>query len=58
MTGSHDGDDGMLLRFSEVPASIAARLEKIIDALPTMPVGKRPSSRPGVLVSEIIEHNK
>ncbi|MDJ0853075.1 MAG: PilZ domain-containing protein [Myxococcota bacterium] len=53
-----DGDDGMLLRFSGVPASIAARLEKIIDALPTMPVGKRPSSRPGVLVSEIIEHNK
>ncbi len=53
-----DGDDGMLLRFSDVPASIAARLEKISDALPTMPVGKRPSSRPGVLVSEIIEHSK
>lgn len=52
-----DGDDGWLLRFSDVPASIAARLEKIMDGLPTMPIGKRASSRPGILVSEVIEHD-
>lgn len=52
-----DGEDGVVLRFHDLPDSIAARLEQIMDALPALPHGKRPSARPGVIVSEIIEHD-
>jgi hypothetical protein len=52
-----DGEDGVLLRFRDVPGSIAARLEKIMEGLPVLTVGKRPTTRPGVVVSEILEHD-
>ncbi len=52
-----DGEDGVVLRFHELPDSIAARLEQIMDGLPSLRLGKRPSARPGVVVSEIIEHD-
>ena len=52
-----DGEDGVVLRFHDLPDSIAARLEQIMDGLPALPLGKRPSARPGVVVSEIIEHD-
>jgi hypothetical protein len=51
-----DGADGVLLRFRDLPDSIAARLEQIMDGLPAMPLGKRPSGHPGVVVSEVLEH--
>jgi hypothetical protein len=51
-----DGEDGVLLRFHDLPDSIAARLEQIMDGLPAMPLGKRPGARPGMSVSEILDH--
>jgi hypothetical protein len=50
-----EGDDGLVLRFHDVPTSIAARLEQIVAELPTLP-GERPAAspaQPGVVVSEI-----
>lgn len=47
-----DGADGVLLRFQDLPDSIAARLEQIMDGLPALPLGRRP----GVVVSEVIDH--
>jgi hypothetical protein len=51
-----DGDDGVLLRFRDLPDSIAARLEQIMDCLSVMPLGQRPGARPGTIVSEVLEH--
>jgi len=51
-----DGADGVLLRFRDLPDSIAARLEQIIDGLSAMPLGERPGARPGTIVSEVLEH--
>jgi hypothetical protein len=51
-----EGDDGLVLRFQDVPTSIAARLEQIVAELPTLP-GESPaasSAQPGVVVSEIL----
>lgn len=58
-----DGDDGLLLRFHEVPSSIAQRLEKIVGELPTPSPGERPGGdaaapAPGVVVSEVLERRK
>jgi hypothetical protein len=52
-----DGDDGLMLRFLEVPPTIAARLEQMVSELPNLPTGKRAGSRatPGVVVSEIMD---
>jgi len=52
-----DGADGVLLLFRDLPESIAARLEQIMDGLPAMQLGKRPSASPGVVVSEVLEHD-
>ena len=50
-----DGDDGLVLRFHDVPTSIAARLEQIVAELPTLPIEgpDAPPAQPGVVVSEI-----
>jgi hypothetical protein len=52
-----DGEDGLVLRFRDVPTSIAARLEQIVSELPTLPVEERAGSPtgPGVVVSEILD---
>ena len=52
-----EGDDGLVLRFHDVPTSIAARLEQIVTELPTTPTASPDASptRPGVVVSEILE---
>jgi hypothetical protein len=51
-----DGDDGLVLRFRDVPTSIAARLEQIVAELPTLPIESPDASpaQPGVVVSEIL----
>jgi hypothetical protein len=51
-----EGDDGLVLRFHELPASIAARLEQIVAELPTLPSESPDGSpaQPGVVVSEIL----
>lgn len=48
-----DGDDGVLLRFKEVPASIATRLEQIMEGLPALSV----PGRPGIVVSEVLDRD-
>jgi hypothetical protein len=53
-----DGDDGLVLRFHDVPTSIAARLEQIVAELPTLPIKRVKSpaaspAQPGVVVSEL-----
>lgn len=51
-----EGDDGLILRFHDVPGSIAARLEQLVEDLPEPP-GECPAGsppRPGVVVSEIL----
>jgi len=51
-----DGEDGLWLRFRDVPTSIATRLEQIVAGLPT-PGPESPdgtSAPPGVVVSEIL----
>ncbi len=52
-----EGDDGVVLRFHDVPASIAARLEQIVAELPTLPDESPAASpaQPGFVVSEILE---
>ena len=51
-----EGDDGLVLRFHDVPTSIAARLEQIVAELPTLPTEgpDAPPAQPGVVVSEIL----
>jgi hypothetical protein len=51
-----EGDDGLVLRFHDVPTSIAARLEQIVAELPTPPAEEPAASpaRPGVVVTEIL----
>ena len=51
-----EGDDGLVLRFRDVPTSIAARLEQIVAELPTLPIESPAASpaQPGVVVSEIL----
>jgi len=51
-----EGEDGLVLRFHDVPASIAARLERIVEELPTLP-GESPAgspAQPGIVVSELL----
>jgi hypothetical protein len=50
-----EGDDGLVLRFRDVPASIAARLEQIVAELPTAPAEEPAEAlaQPGVVVTEI-----
>jgi hypothetical protein len=52
-----DGAEGVLLRFHDVPPSIAARLEQIVDGLPSAAARATSSARsaPGVVVSEILD---
>jgi hypothetical protein len=51
-----EGDDGLVLRFHDVPTSIAARLEQIVAELPTLPGERSAASpaQPGVVVTEIL----
>ena len=51
-----EGDEGLVLRFHDVPASIAARLEQIVAELPTPPAEGPAASpaQPGVVVTEIL----
>jgi hypothetical protein len=50
-----DGKDGVVLRFEELPASIARRLEEMVAKLPSLPQGKRASADgPLNVVSEIL----
>ena len=46
-----DGEDGMVLRFDELPASIASRLEEMVARLPSLPHGRR---RTGNVVGEVL----
>jgi hypothetical protein len=51
-----EGEDGLVLRFHDVPGSIAARLDQIVADLPELP-GESPAGsppQPGVVVSEIL----
>jgi hypothetical protein len=52
-----EGEDGLVLRFRDVSTSIAARLERIVAELPTLPMEDpaASSAQPGVVVSEILE---
>jgi hypothetical protein len=47
-----DDEAGVVLRFQDVPPSIAARLEEIVATLPPLPSGDR--AAPGVVVSEVL----
>jgi hypothetical protein len=55
-----DGEDGIVLRFHEVPQSLSDRLGQIVDSLPTLPTGKRAGSRarPGVVVTEVVDDDE
>ncbi|MGI9590190.1 MAG: PilZ domain-containing protein [Myxococcota bacterium] len=46
-----DGEDGMVLRFEELPASIAGRLEEMVARLPSLPHG---GPRTGNVVGEVL----
>jgi hypothetical protein len=52
-----DGDDGLLLRFHDVPASIARRLEQIVGELPQLGPGGRGGAGPGLVVSEVLDRD-
>lgn len=50
-----DGDDGIVLRFEELPESIARRLEEMVERLPSLPQGKRgEAGTPSNVVSEVL----
>jgi hypothetical protein len=51
----HQGSDGSFgLSFENLSDDVAAQLAQIVNSLPTLRAG--PKSRPGVVVSEILEH--
>jgi hypothetical protein len=49
-----DGDDGIVLRFDDLPDSIASRLEEMVSRLPSLPPGKRSGSQTANVVSEVL----
>ena len=50
-----DGKDGVVLRFEELPDSIARKLEEMVAKLPSLPSGKRASGTgPANVVGEIL----
>lgn len=50
-----DGDDGLALRFDEVPAEVARRLEEIVTALPSIePLAGGEAAAMGTVVSRIV----
>jgi len=50
-----DGDDGVVLRFEDVPKSIGRRLEEMVGDLPALPPGKRGDGEgPGNVVTEVV----
>ena len=56
VVGRDDGWDGLVLHFRDVGASVAAKLERLVESLPAARTAKGPDARaPGVVVSEIIE---
>jgi hypothetical protein len=57
VVGRDDGWDGLVLHFRDVGASLAAKLERLVESLPAARTTQGPGARaPGVVVSEIIEH--
>lgn len=54
-----EGDDGIVLRFQDVPATIAQRLEEIVAELPALPPGKRGvvDETPATIVSEVLDRS-
>jgi hypothetical protein len=57
VVGRDDGWDGLVLHFRDVGASLAAKLERLVESLPAARATQGPGARaPGVVVSEIIEH--
>jgi hypothetical protein len=53
-----DGADGLLLRFRDVPESIARRLARIVMELPQIGSGGHAGGTgPGVIVSEVLDRD-
>jgi len=52
-----DGEEGVLLRFRDLPDSIAARLESVMEGLPMLRLGEASAARPGVVISEVLERD-
>jgi hypothetical protein len=56
VVGRDDGWDGLVLKFRDVGAEVAAKLERLVESLPVARASKGAGARaPGVVVSEIIE---
>jgi hypothetical protein len=50
-----DGDQGMVLRFDELPRSIQRRLEEMVANLPGLPPGKRSDIQaPANVIGEVL----